>query len=57
MSDEEIIVKELLNYLTSPDLSKKDKKAIKRVLAHYMTSFDYDKEFGAGEWERLWEIY
>jgi tellurite resistance protein len=57
MSDEEIIVKELLNYLTSPDLSKKDKKAIKRVLAHYMTRFDYDKEFGEGEWERLWEIY
>ena len=55
---DDVVIPSLLQYLEdSYELTKKDKKALKRVLAHYMTEQQYDEEFGKGEWQEMMKDY
>jgi hypothetical protein len=55
---DDVVIPSLLQYLRdSYELTKKDKKALKRVLAHYMPEKDYDEKFGKGEWQEMMKDY
>ena len=54
--EDDTVEKELLWYLEQGDLTKKEKKAIKRVLAHYMAPSAYNKKFGKKAWEKMMEM-